>query len=361
MFGKEEAMKFIHISDLHLGAKPELGMPWAEAREEELWKSLERLVEYCNEEKTDLLLVSGDTFHKQPLLKELRRIDEIFGKLKMTRVVLISGNHDYLSPRSGYRKFKWHENVICLFGRDLEEIYLYGLDTTVYGFSYMESEITASLYRDVAPKKSSGIHILLAHGGDARCIPIDFKKLSDAGFDYVALGHNHTYEKKADNMYYSGILEPIDKNETGKHGFIKGEFTLVNGNYKLETEFVPFAKREYIDLHIRVSIDDNNQTVSRRVTDLMLKNGAGNLYRVFIEGIRNSDIIFDTIELSKKGMITEVIDATVLDYNYDELREKNADNIIGDFIMEIKNQDVPDSLKDRALYYGIEALLKAKG
>lgn len=354
-------MKFVHVSDLHLGAKPETGMPWAEAREEELWKSVERLIDYCNGDETDLLLVCGDTFHKQPLVREIKRLDDIFGRLEKTKVVIIAGSHDYISPRSRYRGYKWCDNVICLFGRDMEEYYLYGLDTTVYGLSCMESEIQSPLYRDAAPKKSSGIHILLAYGGDNNCIPIDFKKLSEAGFDYVALGRSHTFTKVYNNMIYPGILEPVDKNETGRHGFIKGEFTPVKGENRLVTEFVPFAKREYHDLHIRVSTDDTNQSVARSITGQMLKNGAGNLYRIYIEGIRSENVVFDVNDLAQKGMITEVIDATVLDYNYDELREKNDDNIIGDFITEIKNQDISDSLKDRALYYGIEALLKAKG
>lgn len=354
-------MKFVHVSDLHLGAKPEVGMPWAEAREEELWQAVERLMGYCNEEKIDLLLVSGNTFYKQPLVREIKKLDDLFSKLNNTKVVIIAGNHDYLSPRSRYRDFKWRENVIPMFDKELKEEYLYGLDTTIYGLSFTESEITAPIYRDISPKKSSGIHILLAHGGEANYVPIDYNKLADAGFDYVALGHSMNYKKISDRIYYSGALEPIEKNETGKHGFIQGEFTMVNGNYVLESKFVPFARREYVDLHVRISGDDNNQTIGRHVTNLMLKNGAGNLYRVYIEGIRQPDTVFDTESLAQKGMITEVIDATVLDYNYDELREQNADNIIGDFITEIKNQDAEETIKDRALYYGIEALLKAKG
>ena len=47
-------MKFIHCSDLHLGAEPEQGRPWAEARKNELWKTLERLLDVCNDEEIDL-------------------------------------------------------------------------------------------------------------------------------------------------------------------------------------------------------------------------------------------------------------------------------------------------------------------
>lgn len=352
-------MKFIHCSDLHLGAEPEQGTPWAEARKNELWQTFERILEVCNNDNVDLLLISGNLFHKQPLLYEVRQLNEMFAGLKSTKVVFIAGNHDYVSPRSKYRNFQWADNVIMLSDRDMQEVYVYGLDTTVYGFSYVESEITAPLYRDVKPKQSSGIHILLAHGGEPKYVPIDFDRMAESGFDYIALGHSNTPRCFDNNMYYSGSPEPITPNDTGAHGYVKGEFTKSGKDYKLTTEFVPFAQRSYLDIHVRVSAEDTNATVSRYITEEMLKNGAGNMYRIYLEGIRGADILFDKEAIAMKGMITEVIDSTVLDYNYDELRLANADNIIGAFINNISELEEEDSLKDSALYYGIDALLKA--
>lgn len=355
----EIPMKFIHCSDLHLGAEPEAGKPWAEARKNELWQTFSRILEVCNQEGVDLLLISGDLFHKQPLMYELKQLNEMFSSLKRTKAVFIAGSHDYISARSKYRKFEWNENVIMLSDRDLQEVYLYGLDTTLYGFSYADNEITAPLYRDVQPKKSSGIHILLAYGGDTKNIPIDFDRLADSGFDYIALGHSHTPHCFNQHMYYSGSPEPISPADTGAHGYVKGEFMKKDNAYELTTEFVPFAQRSYLDIHVRVSAEDNNAAVSKYITEEMLKNGAGNLYRVYLEGIRGQDIVFDKEAIARKGMITEVIDSTVLDYNYDELKQANADNIIGAFINNINELEEDDSLKDSALYYGIDALLKA--
>lgn len=352
-------MKFIHCSDLHLGAEPEAGKPWAEARKNELWQTFSRILEVCNQESVDLLLIAGDLFHKQPLMYELKQLNEMFSSLKQTKAVFIAGSHDYISARSKYRKFEWNENVIMLSGRDLQEVYLYGLDTTLYGFSYADNEITAPLYRDVQPKKSSGIHILLAYGGDTKNIPIDFERLADSGFDYIALGHSHAPRCFDKHMYYSGSPEPVSPSDTGAHGYVKGEFIKKGSEYELTTEFVPFAQRSYLDIRVRVSAEDGNAAVSKYITEEMLKNGAGNLYRVYLEGIRGRDIVFDREEIARKGMITEVIDSTVLDYNYDELKNANADNIIGAFIHSINELEEDGSLKDGALYYGIDALLKA--
>ena len=65
-------MKFIHIADVHLGMVPDAGYPWSSARAEEMWKTLGKVVERCNEDQIDLLFVAGDLFHRQPLKKELK-------------------------------------------------------------------------------------------------------------------------------------------------------------------------------------------------------------------------------------------------------------------------------------------------
>ena len=62
-------MKFIHTADIHLGAEPDAGSSYTAKRPEELWNSFERLLNICEEEQTDLLLIAGDLFHRQPLFK----------------------------------------------------------------------------------------------------------------------------------------------------------------------------------------------------------------------------------------------------------------------------------------------------
>ena len=350
-------MRFIHCSDFHLGIRPEAGRPWAEARANEVWEAVRRIVSDCNRDDIDLLLISGDLFHKQPLVRELRSLGDLFESLKKTRVVFITGSYDYLSPRSRYRDFKWSENVHMLDGTEQSEVYLYGLETTVYGFSCYTNEINAGSYHDVHPKDSPGLHILLAHGNDNGRQRLDTDKLVRAGFDYIALGGRHNYMKLDNHMIYPGSPEPLDKGETGEHGYVRGEFIRNDGGWQLLTSFVPVAARKYIDLHVRVSGDDNTASVRDRITSEIIKNGAGNLYRIYIEGIRNAGISFDKEAIKAKGMITEVTDESVLDYNYDKLGDENR--MMAMFIERLRDTDRDESLKDRALFYGIDALLKS--
>ena len=53
------------------------------------------VIDICEREQTDLLLIAGDLFHRQPLKKELKEVDYYFSRLSRTKVVLIAGNHDF--------------------------------------------------------------------------------------------------------------------------------------------------------------------------------------------------------------------------------------------------------------------------
>ena len=65
-------MKFVHTADIHLGASPESDEKIGEKREEEIWRAFEKTVMLCKDDKADLLIISGDLFHRQPEIQELK-------------------------------------------------------------------------------------------------------------------------------------------------------------------------------------------------------------------------------------------------------------------------------------------------
>ena len=109
-------MKFIHIADTHLGAQPDAGTAYSAGRARELWDTFSQVVTLCEEEQTDVLLIAGDLFHRQPLLRDLKEVNYLFSTLSHTKVVLIAGNHDFMKKGSYYRTFQWNENVYPLLG-----------------------------------------------------------------------------------------------------------------------------------------------------------------------------------------------------------------------------------------------------
>ena len=59
-------MRFIHIADVHLGMKPDSGYPWSDKRASEIFETFTKIIDICNEDNIDLLIIAGDLFHKQP-------------------------------------------------------------------------------------------------------------------------------------------------------------------------------------------------------------------------------------------------------------------------------------------------------
>lgn len=346
-------MKFIHISDVHLGARPDAGPLYTRGREKELWDTFEYVLNICEQEQADLLLIAGDLFHRQPLRRELKEVDALFSRLTHTKVVFIAGNHDFIRRDSNYSDFHWSDNVYPLFGKEIEYFDFPELGTAVYGLSYHSREIKRPLYARLSPQGAEPVEILLAHGGDEKHIPIDRRELEKAGFSYVALGHIHKPHALAkDRIVYSGALEPVDKNDTGAHGYIKGE---IKGG-RVRVQWIPCAKREYI--HKEIVVDENDTQISiREKTDKLLEEfGNENIYKITLKGRRDPDVRFSEERICERGNIMEVEDRTEPAYDIGRLARENRDNLIGRYISRFEGYE-EDSIEYEALCEGVDALL----
>ena len=322
-------MNFIHIADLHLGMQPDSGKPWSEQRGLELFQSFERVIRYCNEKSIDLLLIAGDLFHRQPLIRELKEVNYYFSLLNHTKVVFIAGNHDYIGLRSNYPSFSFADHVMFLKEEIPQSVFLEELNTEVHGLSYHSRDICEAKYQDVILEPSGRIHLLLLHGGDPKNIPIDKKQLSKSGFDYIALGHIHKPERLSERMAYAGSLEPLDKNELGIHGFVRGEIDKEGTVSTCHINFVNFSIREYKVLDLPVTAQDTNASLTGYIKREMETLGLNHLYRISFNGFRDPVLTIDTNSIYNLGNIVEVEDETVPDYDFDTLMEENRNNIIG--------------------------------
>ena len=74
-------------------------------------------MQLAKKEGVELLLIAGDLFHRQPLLRQLREVNELFASIAPVQVVFMAGNHDYLKPDSAYRKISWASNIHMIFLR----------------------------------------------------------------------------------------------------------------------------------------------------------------------------------------------------------------------------------------------------
>lgn len=361
-----DILKFIHTADIHLGAAPDSGMPWAADRGSELWETFYRLLDKAEKSDVELLLIAGDLFHRQPLKRELKELNYRFSQLTHTRIVIVAGNHDYIGTQSFYKDFEWADNVVFFRKNHISYVYIASLNLVVYGMSYDRQEITEAMYdqlrpmrrlKDGRPLPEGCRHILLAHGGDSRHIPINQDKLRQAGFDYVALGHIHKpWIDDRSPMAYAGALEPIDRNDEGIHGYIQG----ILSEKETKIEFVPFAERSYITLNAEVTPDMTMRQLAESVKGLLGQCGRQNMFQIVIEGFRNVDFELDDGMLMRLGRVLSVRDHSVPDFDFQHLYEENQNNIIGMYIRQISEMDISDELKAKALGYGMKALLETR-
>ncbi len=348
-------MKFYHVADVHLGAVPDRGMPWSTMREKDMFESFYRLLAQAHRERIDAVLICGDLFHRQPLKKELKELAYYFEKAAPVKIFIIAGNHDYISAESNYVNFPWSSNVIFIASGECRRIVWKEQQVCIYGFSYHSREITEPLYDHLTPRDASA-HILMAHGGDEKHIPIHWETLARAGFDYVALGHIHKPWLSADGrMAYCGALEPVDKNDEGPHGFIEGEIC----GHQVRTRFVPWAKWSYVNLEVETvpsmpwgAIKDQT---SKLMSQAQHKNGEA-IYKIMLKGSKDAQTAGELQELYTLGRVVSVTDARTYDFDFDSLYEANRGNLLGRYIEKVRALDVDEETRKKILYYGFNAL-----
>lgn len=347
-------MLIIHTADLHLGASPDAGEKWGKNRKQELWDSFERLIEVVEMQKADLLLIAGDVFHRPPLLRELREVNDRFASLSKTKVVLMAGNHDHIGTNSFYKGFSWAENVYFFENAVIDSVKFPELKTDVYGLSYHGKENRERLYDDVKPEDNGYYHILLAHGGDEKHIPYTKEKLMKSGFDYIAFGHVHKPGLiLPGRAVMAGSLEPTDHTCFGTHGFVRVEVK----DGKNQIALVPFAKREYKTLRMEITTEDTMGSICRRLGEKVTELGDQNIYDVIIQGKRHASLEIMEEKIKSVGNIRAISDQTDKYYDYEQLVKEYEGYLLQRYISSFGQ--IEEEIDKKALAYGTEAILEA--
>ena len=352
-------MKFIHTGDIHYGMAPDAGRSWSRERAEAVRNAVPSIIEAVRAERADLLLIAGDLFHHQPLVRELKEVNFLFASVPETKIVIIAGNHDRIRESSAVLTFPWAENVFWITEEKLSSVFLKDLNTEVYGFSYHTREITENRLAGIHAAENGRIRILLCHGGDAKHLPLDVDELTDAGFAYCALGHIHKPKSFAGGKAaWCGSPEPLDLTETGPQGYYKG---VINDVTRQVTEltFVPLAKTQYVSLAVNVTPASTNTELLMSISNEITKRGAGNIYRLRLRGLRDPDITFDLDVLKNRFRIVELLDESEPNYDFPRLFAEHPSDMIGFFVQELDKPGM-SALDRKALFYGVNALLRTQ-
>lgn len=217
----------IHAADLHLGAEfSSLPEEKAAAARKISLERLAWLIARANDMTADAVLLAGDLFDRPDLSGSLAA--ETFAILsKSACPVLISpGNHDYYCEKSPYARYNLPACVHVFTKRNLEPFFLAGGEAAVWGAAFQSASAAIPLDADIDPRL---VNICLVHGellGDNGYNYLSSAAIAASGFDYIALGHNHSFSGVLTSgaAYYAcpGAFCPADLSETGEKGFLAG-------------------------------------------------------------------------------------------------------------------------------------------
>ena len=336
---------------------PDANKPWGKERAQAIKDTFRIIIEHTKEMDADCLFISGDLFHRQPLMKDLKEVNYLFSSIPSTKVIIIAGNHDRIRDNSALLSFTWSPNVTFLMNENLTSVYFEDINTEVHGFSYHRTEIKEPLLDDIQVPLNSRIQILMAHGGDASHLPINFNSLELSPFSYIALGHIHKPHIVGEGkMAYCGSPEPLDLTETGAHGYYAGEVHPLTRKLT-SLQFIPAASLQYIPLAVNVSKDTTNGELSDRIAREIENRGQQNIYRFRLKGMRDPDIEFNLEQLSSRFRIAEILDDSEPQYDFSALFAEHSSDMIGFFIQALQKENM-SPVEKKALYYGVNALLR---
>lgn len=313
------AIKFIHLSDIHIGVEthgktnPVTGR---NTRLEDVLHSLDSVFDTAIRESVDLILIAGDIFHREnPHPTEetefAKRIANLIEK-GQAKVVIALGNHDYPSSfgrAAAVEIFpalnlsgvlisrtplifpvitkKGLVQVACLpwVGR--------GVLLTKEEYKSLSSEALQleiekrliGIIRGLADRvDSSSPSIFLGHVAlrDAKLSGTEMtalltleptiprNELANPAFSYVALGHIHKFQDLNEGysppIVYSGSIERIDfTEEKEKKGFVIGELFKGEEGWECRFEFIETPARRFLTIEVAETDGDISEAILNEI------------------------------------------------------------------------------------------------
>lgn len=275
-----EALRFIHAADLHLDS-PFRGIGEASAGlrdqlQSATLRALSRIVDHTINSKADFLIIAGDIYDSKDrnlralvsFRKEMERLAE-----RNIPAFIVHGNHD---PLNGWGSgFQLPSNVTVFGGRADTEPYIRGgrEAACITGVSYTRERVTDNLAASFkrtenAPYSIAVLHANIGHqSGHADYAPATVNDLTQAGFDYWALGHVHTRSILATEpamLVYPGNTQGRNPRETGPRGCYQVD---VDTHGRAHLEFIDSSAARWVNIELSI----RNYSTMDQLIDSMLE------------------------------------------------------------------------------------------
>lgn len=338
-------MDFLHIADVHIGAKNKV----LNAEKQELLKSerleaLKDLFLQAKQNNISFILLAGDLFHsKSPQQKLVKNFFDMVQNFA-SPVIYVKGNHDE----------KWEGQAPANFVI---------LDQTRPCISVGNVDIWSAIDSKIirANLDKSRKNILMLHGNIENANDndfIDIKDYVDLPFDYVAMGHIHSY--KAFNFYgksfvYSGSLFSNGFDECDEKGYVK-----VSVDDKTKFEFCPLKGRYYKICNVDKTDARDSREIIEKIREAFARDNVRkyDLVRVVLSGYFEEDEDKNLTMIKNaffEQFYFEIVDKTRLKIDIEKLKKESL-SFKAEFIKLVEESELSDEDKTAVCLIGIEAL-----
>ena len=279
-------MKIAHLSDLHLGYG-------TGRRAQDVLRAFETAMAQVSELELDLVVVSGDVFDHPgvaaaPIAVFAKAVERLRSRLPGVVVAAAAGVRDtpldpkLLGPLALVGEIASVE-VACTTVRRLRI-----RDRNAQVVLVPHRAVTAAPL-DVSPDPEARWNVLVVYAGMAPA-GVRAPAVPLTGWDYVALGSNHTHTQVAERARYAGSLERIGANPWEEASDEKGFVTFDTESG--EAKFWPVGARAVISLAPVDATGGDTATATRRLAEALAGVPGkidGKLLRVPVSGLAPDD------------------------------------------------------------------------
>ncbi|MGL4873239.1 MAG: metallophosphoesterase family protein [Clostridium sp.] len=348
-------IKIVHCSDIHLDtAIKEMDGGLGEKVRRNIKTVFKRIIDICNKENIDILLIAGDVFDNNRVKKEtVSFVRDILKELENTYVFISPGNHDPFNGQSFYDIIDWPKNVY-IFKGSLERVDLEAV--SIHGFGFNNKYQRETLIKNIKINEEK-INILVGHGDfgnrSSEYNPIVLEDFEGSEVDYVAFGHIHLYSgiKRCGKTYYaySGCPQGRGFDEEGEKG-------IIIGNIKKGFADLTFRKTsisEYETINVNVENAENLYFIEKLILKELEGRKKENFFKIKLIGNIEEDIIIDK-EILKRNLSNynlKIVDETKVRL---EIKENSIKSM---FIEELKkDESIDEEIFNLALTFGMRSL-----
>lgn len=309
-------MKFMHISDCHIGG-------WREQKISELGVlAFKQAVEQAIDKKADFMLISGDLFNSAlPPIDKLKQTVIALKELKINSIAcyIIPGSHDFSPSGKTMLDVLEHAGLLCNVCKgDVENNKLrlkFTVDkktgAKITGMLGRKGMLDRKYYEELdrSIENEPGFKIFIFHAALSELKPKELEKMDSApasllpkNFNYYAGGHMHIIADKnigGKSIFYPGALFPNNFREIEifKHGgyyFYDDGKTTWNPIITKDAECLNFScdsktpaqvEKEILDTIKNIDADDKIVTLrikgelaSGKISDIKMNEIFGILY-----------------------------------------------------------------------------------